>query len=172
MAMSAGVLKDLYLANRRGNVDAKVQLQVTRWAILGLIVFGVVLSLSRPAIIFRLFFASLEVMVMVGLVGGLGMAWSRLNRQGATWGIITQLVVYIVLAAGFRVPTYLGVSTGLWALIPAVVIMLVVTYATPGPSDEVLRRFFFDETSEAEWSGNTASVPTAVSAKSGTVPGE
>ncbi|TDA63986.1 MAG: sodium:solute symporter family protein [Clostridia bacterium] len=113
-------------------------------------VVAVLIALARLNFIYVLFISGTGIVTLflVPLVGGL--VWPRLNRQGATWGLLVSEIMLLwmtygpkSLGGGFmNNPAWLGLPPTIWALIVEVVVTVVVTLTTEPPSKKVEEKFF------------------------------
>jgi cation/acetate symporter len=123
IAASGAAAHDLYTnIIKRGEVDERRQLQVSRLAGAGIAVVAILLALGAKdlnvAFVGNVAFAIAAATTMPVVV--LSIYWRGFNRTGATTGIVSGLVLSLVLVA--LGPDVLGKDDAIWPLsIPAIV---------------------------------------------------
>jgi len=123
IAASGAAAHDLYTnVLKRGEVDERRQLQVSRLAGVGIAVVAIVLALGAKdlnvAFLANVAFSIAAATTMPVVV--LSIYWKGFNRIGATWGIVGGLTLSLVLVV--LGPDVMGKGDAIWPLsIPAIV---------------------------------------------------
>jgi cation/acetate symporter len=123
IAASGAAAHDLYTnVLKRGEVDERRQLQVSRMAGVGIAVVAILLALGAKdlnvAFLANVAFSIAAATTMPVVV--LSIYWKGFNRTGATWGIVGGLALSLVLVV--LGPDVMGKDDAIWPLsIPAIV---------------------------------------------------
>ena len=123
IAASGAAAHDLYTnVLKRGEVDERRQLQVSRLAGVGIAVVAIALALGAKdlnvAFLANVAFSIAASTTMPVVV--LSIYWKGFNRTGATWGIVGGLTLSLVLVV--LGPDVMGEDDAIWPLsIPAIV---------------------------------------------------
>lgn len=137
LVTSASVVKDIYLnyINPKASERKVAKLSYFSTLIIGL---GVVLfALTPPDYLqFLVVYAigGLEATFFAPIVFGL--YWKRANTWGAIVSMYTGIISYIILGEFF--PNPFGMQTIVTATALSVILMIVVSYLTPRPSEQII----------------------------------
>lgn len=147
LLVSAALVKDLYIRFRYGDVPddlaptkvARISLVCT--LITGLLVFVAALDPPDLLVWINLFaFGGLEAVFLWPII--LGLYWKRANADGATWSMLSGVVLFIGLSV---------LKPAMWGIHPIVPSLLIsglvfagVSLRTTPPDSEVIRIFWDD----------------------------
>jgi SSS family solute:Na+ symporter len=66
--------------------------------------------------------------------------WKRATREGAAVGLVAGLVIALLFSFVWVHP--LGIHAGLWGMVINTVLLIVISYGSKQPSQEILRAFY------------------------------
>lgn len=137
LVTSASVVKDIYLNYINPNASERKVAKLSYFSTL-IIGIGVVLfALTPPDYLqFLVVYAigGLEATFFAPIVFGL--YWKRANTWGAITSMYTGIISYIILGEFF--PNPFGMQTIVTATALSVILMIVVSYLTPRPSEQII----------------------------------
>lgn len=144
LVASSTIVKDLYLnyIKPKANEQSVKKVSYYSTAIIGVIV--IILSLTPPDYLqYLVIYAigGLEATFFAPIV--LGLYWKRANRAGAIVSMYGGLISYILL--DIFSPNPFGMHTIATSLAISLIAMVVVSYLTPKPSEELIQRFWGEE---------------------------
>lgn len=141
LVTSSTVVKDIYLNYVRPNAAERSVARLSYFSTLAIGIVVVLFSLTPPEYL---------QFVVIYAIGGLeatffscivfGLYWRRANKWGAIASMYGGLISYIVLEVLFRNP--FGMHSIATATAFSVLCMIVVSYLTPKPSTQLIRRFW------------------------------
>jgi Na+/proline symporter len=122
--------------------DDKNRLTITRISIVIIGLVGMVIALSKPAnvIIFQMLnFGAAGAVFFVPII--FGFYWKRATKEGGISAMIGGLISYIVW---FIIGSFTGIHPVIIGTLVAILLMVIVSLATPAPSKKVIKQFFSD----------------------------
>lgn len=157
LVTSASVVKDIYLNNINPQASEKMIAKLSYFTTLVIGVGVVLFALTPPDYLqFLVVYAigGLEATFFAPIVFGL--YWRRAMTNGAIVSMYTGLISYIMLGEFY--PNPFGMQTIVTATAISVFLMIVVSYFSPKPSQEILQKF---------WGAQSAASPSAKKASIG-----
>lgn len=141
LVASSTIVKDLYLNYIKPDASERSVKKISYFstAIIGVIV--IILSLTPPEYLqYLVIYAigGLEATFFAPIV--LGLYWKRANRAGAIASMYLGLISYILI--DIFSPNPFGMHTIATSLAISLLAMVVFSYLTPKPSEELIRKFW------------------------------
>ena len=146
------VVENLWLPRRGGVTDEAAALRIARWSTLSIGALALLVAIDPPAAIFWIVTMAFTLMASAFTFPLLlGLWWPRATRQGALAGMLGGVAAGMLwyLAGYLTHGTLDSFIAGIWpALVGpfvSLVLMVTVSWLTPGPPDEVVDLFFTAE---------------------------
>ena len=140
--ITSSIAKNL-LKELNPNVSEKKVKAASRWTMGGCLVIAMGLALLQPPLIqWIIFFAigGLEAATFGPIL--LGMFWKRGNRWGAVASISWGMIIYGLANTVFPQIGLWGTHPSLVSVVTALIVYVVVSLATPPPSEEIVQTFW------------------------------
>ncbi len=141
LIVSSSLVEDLYVTYKKGKVSNATIKKLNMWssAIIGIVV--VVLAMYPPDLLQKLIFFSIGGIascLLIPLV--LGLYWPRANVQGAVASTIGGGIAFVLFT--YFVPRISSFQPITWSIAVSLLLMIVVSNATPKPDKAILQVFW------------------------------
>jgi sodium/pantothenate symporter len=145
LVTSSTIVKDLYLNYINPNASDRKISKISYLTTLAIGVAVVLISLTPPEylqLIVLYAIGGLEATFFAPII--LGLYWKRASTWGAIVSMYSGLISYLIIAQYF--PNPFGMHTIATAMGLSFLLMIFVSYLTPKPSEEIIRKFWGAET--------------------------
>ncbi|WP_221563087.1 sodium/pantothenate symporter [Alkalihalobacillus sp. TS-13] len=145
LVTSSTIVKDLYLNYINPGASERKISKISYFTTLAIGVAVVLISLTPPEylqLIVLYAIGGLEATFFAPII--LGLYWKRASTWGAIVSMYSGLISYLIISQYF--PNPFGMHTIATAMGLSFLLMIVVSYLTPKPSEEIIRKFWGAET--------------------------